>query len=397
MPSFSRRDFLLVAGAAGVAVVAARFGLDWFSNNRTPAVLPTSETPMPSKSPSLVFASGYAAADQAGIHAFMFDETNGALTPHGSFAGILNPSFIIVHPNGRWLYAVSESSANDGVPGGVCALSFEREPFALKLLNRQPSGGDWPCHLQLDATGRWLFVANYGTGSASVYPIQKDGSLGEMSDHIQHSGSGPNKQRQEGPHAHSVTLSPDNQFALVADLGLDQVVIYKFDADAGKLSRQGEAKTRPGAGPRHLAFHPNGQWLYVSNELDNTVTLFDYAAGTLRERQSLSSLPPGAPESGLADIHVSASSQRVYASNRGHNSLAVYDIGSDGLMTLVSIPSCGGNWPRNFALTSNGKFVLVANQYSNEVCVLPMVDGAEAIGATVARVTVAGASCLKFA
>jgi 6-phosphogluconolactonase len=218
-----------------------------------------------------------------------------------------------------------------------------------------------------------------------------------MSDHVQHVGSGPNKQRQEGPHAHSVTLSPDNQFALVADLGLDQIVIYKFDADAGKLSRQGEAKTRPGAGPRHLAFHPNGQWLYVSNELDNTVTWFDYAAGTLRERQSLSSLPPGAPESGLADIHVSASGQRVYASNRGHNSLAVYDIGSDGLMTLVSIPDCGGNWPRNFALTSNGKFALVANQYSNEVCVLPVLAGTEALGATVARVPVAGASCIKFA
>jgi 6-phosphogluconolactonase len=176
MPKFTRRDFLLVAGAAGAAVVAARFGLGWLLNSGKLTVLLTPETPMPS-SPVLVFASGYAAANQPAIHAFMLDEASGTLTPHGSLAGILNPSFIITHPNGRWLYAVSETSqASDGSPGSVCALSFEREPYAMRLLNRQPSGGDWPCNVQLDRTGHWLFVANYGTGSASVYPLQPDGS-----------------------------------------------------------------------------------------------------------------------------------------------------------------------------------------------------------------------------
>jgi len=399
MRKFTRRDFLFVAGAAGAAVVAARFGLGWLLNSGKLTVLPTPETPMPS-SRVLVFASGYAAANQPAIHAFMLDEASGTLTPYGSFAGILNPSFSIVHPNGRWLYAVSETSqANDGTPGGVYALSFEREPFAMRLLNRQPSGGDWPCYLQFDRTGHWLFVANYGTGSASVFPLQADGSLGEMSTHVQHSGSGPNKQRQEGPHVHSVTLSPDNQFALVADLGLDQIVTYRFDPNAGTLSRQGETRTRPGAGPRHLAFHPNGEWLYAANELDSTVTLYDYdaASGTLFEKQSLSTIPADSPENIIADVHVSATGQRLYVSNRGHNSLAVYDIGVDGLLTLVSIPNCGGNWPRNFALTPNGKFVLVANQYSNEVCVLPVLEGKEALGAPVTRATVDGASCIQFA
>ncbi|MEI7844694.1 MAG: lactonase family protein [Chloroflexota bacterium] len=414
MPPLSRRDFLIVTGAVGAAIISIRFELDRILHAgnspvlvgiRKPTSLPTSENPMPSNSSSLVFASGYASAAQAGIHAYLFDEDRGALIPHGSYAGILNPSFICVHPNGRWLYAVSETGQNsDGVSGGVCALTFEREPFAMRLLNRQPSGGDWPCHLQLDRTGHWLFVANYGTGNASVYPIQVDGSLGEMSAHVQHMALSPgaNAERQAGPHAHSVTLSPDNQFALVADLGLDQIVIYKFDPDVGKLIRHTTTHTRPGAGPRHLAFHPNGQWLYVTNELDNTVTyyLYDDALGTVVEKQSLSSLPAGpqsAPENGLADIHVSASGKRVYASNRGHNSLAVFDIGDDGRLTLVSIPSCGGNWPRSFALAPGGKFALVANQYSHEVCVLPLLIGTDAIGATLERATLPGAACIKFA
>ena len=416
MPPLSRRDFLIVAGAAFAGLIATRFGLGrlLYAGNspilvgiRKPTSLPTSENPMPSNSSLLVFASGYASADQAGIHAYLFDEARGALMPHGTFAGILNPSFICIHPNGRWLYAVSETGqSSDGISGGVCALTFEREPFTLRLLNRQPSGGDWPCHLQLDRTGRWLFVANYGTGSASAYPIQMDGSLGEMSDHVQHVALtlGANAERQASPHAHSVTLSPPpgNQFAMVADLGLDQIVIYKFDPDLGKLNHHTTTHTRPGAGPRHLAFHPNGQWLYVTNELDNTVTyyIYDSAQGSLLEKQSLSSLPAGpqsAPENGLADIHVSASGKRVYASNRGHNSLAVFDIGNDGRLTLVSIPSCGGNWPRSFALAPGGKFALVANQYSHEVCVLPLLNGTDAIGATLARATLPGAACIKFA
>jgi 6-phosphogluconolactonase len=399
MPKLTRRNFLFVAGAAGTAVVAVGYGLGSLLKSGKLTILSTQEIPMPS-SPVLIFASGYAAATQTGIHAFMFDEASGTLTPYGSFAGILNPSFTIIHPNGRWLYAVSETSqASDGTPGGVAALSFEREPFAMSLLNHQPSGGDWPCHLQFDRTDRWLFVANYGSGSISVYPLQADGSLGEMSDHVQHSGSGANKQRQAGPHAHSVTLSPDNQFALVADLGLDQIVTYKFDSNTGKLSRQGEARTRPGAGPRHLAFHPNGRWLYADNELDSTVTLFDYVAtsGTLVERQNLSTIPADSPENGVADIHLTPNGKRLYVSNRGHNSLAVYDIGGDGRMTLVSIPNCGGNWPRNFALSPNGKFVLVANQYSNEVCVLPVLEGTKALDAPVTRTALAGASCIQFA
>jgi 6-phosphogluconolactonase len=354
---------------------------------------------MPAPASSLVFFGGYATANQPGLRAFTFDEATGALTALGETAGIRNPSFLAVHPNQRWLYATSETGqASDGVGGGVWALSFEREPFALRLLNQQPTQGDWPCHLQLDATGQWLFVANYGTGSAAVFPLGADGSLGAMTAHVQHSGSGPNAQRQEGPHAHSTTLTPDNRYAIVADLGIDQMVIYAFDAARGALTPHGAMQGRPGAGPRHAVFHPNGRVLYIANELDGTVSVCDYDAanGTLREVQTLETLPPNPPENTVADIHLSAAADRLYVSNRGHNSLAVYDVKADEHLAPLAIPSCGGNWPRNFALSPGGRFILVANQYSNEVTVMPLNPGAGEIGAPVARAAMPQASCVQF-
>jgi 6-phosphogluconolactonase len=353
-----------------------------------------------SQSKSLVWFSGYATAEQPGIHAYLFDENSGDLSALSSFTGIHNPSYIALQPNGRWLYAVSETSqAADGAPGRVCALSFEREPFEIKLLNHQPSGGDWPCHVCIDASGRWVFTANYGSGSASLFPIRADGSLGEISDHVQHAGAGPNTARQEGPHAHSVTLSPDNRFALVADLGLDQIVSYRFDAEQGRLEPHGQTQATAGAGPRHLAFHPNGRWLYVSNELDNSIRLyaFDADSGALSEDHIVSSLPDGAPENTLADIRISATGERVYASNRGHNSLAVYSTGADGRLELLGIPDCGGEWPRSFALSPGGRFVLVANQTSQQVSVLPVLPGAPGLGAARLSIPIPGASCIQFA
>jgi 6-phosphogluconolactonase len=348
---------------------------------------------------SLFFASGNASAEQPGIQAFLFDETTGELTGCGSFTGINNPTFILAHSNGLWLYAVSETGQDShGSMGEVWAFQFQRKPFSIQPINRQSSRGDWPCHLRLDGTGQWLITTNYGTGNAAIYPIQSDGSLGEMTDFVQHHGTGSNIARQEGPHAHSSIFTPDNRFAIIADLGIDQLVIYQFDIATGKLLPYSSMKTRPGAGPRHLAFHPNGKWFYVANELDSTVTLYDYdtAKGELTERQTISTLLPDSLENIVADIHISANGQRVYVSNRGHNSIAVYDIGGDGNLELFSIPSCGGSWPRNFALAPGEKFMLVANQYSNEVCVLPILNSVETLGAPIARANVAGASCIQF-
>lgn len=347
---------------------------------------------------SFLIAGGYSPAEQPGLHVLALDEASGELSPVASQAGILNPSFLVLHPNKKWLYVVSETSSSDGSPGGVWALTFDAASGKTALVNRQASGGDWPCHLQLDRTGHWLFVANYGSGTVSVYPIKPDGSLGEASNFVRHAGKGPNPDRQEGPHAHSVTLTPDNNYALVADLGLDQIVVYRFDAATGKMTLHGAARSRPGAGPRHLVFHPNGLALFAANELDGSVSVYAYdpAAGSFTLGQTLDTLPAGAPENTVADIHLSADARRLYVSNRGHNSLAVYAVDGLGGLTRLAITSCGGNWPRNFALAPGGRFVLVANQYTNEVTVLPLNPGGTEVGAPIGRAALPGASCIKF-
>jgi 6-phosphogluconolactonase len=354
---------------------------------------------MATSNPSLLFIGGYTPAAEPGIQAYHFDASTGALTARGSCTGIHNPGYLVVHPNRRWLFAVSETSqAGDGTYGAVWALRFEAEPFSLRPVNHQSSRGDAPCHLRLDHTGRWLFVSNYTSGSAGVLPIQDDGSLGDLTDFVQHHGHGPNADRQEGPHAHSTIVSPDNRFVIVADLGLDQLVIYGFDAQAGKLHPHSQGTARPGAGPRHMTFHPGGQILYVVNELNSTVAAYDYdaAGGTLRERQALDMLPPGAPENTAADIHLSASGKRLYASNRGHNSIAVYEVDRAGGLERLDVVSCGGNWPRNFALAPGGHYMLVANQYSGVVSVLPLGEGGAEIGTAVTSAAVPQAACIQF-
>jgi 6-phosphogluconolactonase len=243
-----------------------------------------------------------------------------------------------------------------------------------------------------------LITTNYGTGSAAIYPLLEDGSLGEMTDFVQHHGKGPNEARQEGPHAHSSIFTPDDRFAILADLGIDQLCIYEFDAGAGRVLPHSTVESRPGAGPRHLVFHPNGRWFYAANELDSTVTFYEYEGnGKLIEKQTSSTIPEDTPENIVADIHISTDSKRLYVSNRGHNSIAVFDLNEDGRLSLISNPSCGGNWPRNFAFAPNGRFALVANQYSNEICVLPALEDKEALGTPVARVTMTGVSCIQFA
>jgi 6-phosphogluconolactonase len=348
---------------------------------------------------SLLFVGSYAAATEPGIYAFRFDDVTGALTAGGSFSGIANPSFLIVHPNRRWLYAVGETSQSpNGAPGTVSALRFDPSSGAIEPINHRPSGGDAPCHLALDATSKWLLASNYTSGSISVYHIEDDGSLSEATDFIQHQGSSAHPERQEGPHAHSATPTPDNRFVIVADLGMDQLIVYALDTAAGKLRPHARTHTRPGAGPRHIAFHPNGRRVYLGNELDSTVNVYDYdaAGGTLHELQSLATLPAGAPESFVADIHVSPAGDRVYVSNRGHDSIAVFAIDSDGRLARAAVPSCGGKWPRNFALAPSGRFVLVANEHSANLAVLPVEIGGAELGAACANASISKPSCVQF-
>jgi 6-phosphogluconolactonase len=347
----------------------------------------------------VLYVGSYADADQPSIYACTFDDATGELTVRGSFAGVANPSFLVVHPNGRWLYAVSETDQQkDGTPGTVWAFRCTQEPWSIEPINHQMSGGDWPCHLAISSTGRWLLVSNYGSGTVGVLPILADGALGEMTDLIQHHGSGPHPERQEGPHTHSTTFTPDHRFAIVADLGMDALLMYTFDPAAGQLHLHTRTATRPGAGPRHLAFHPKGQRVYVANELNSTVAVYNYdpASGMLHEQQIIDTLLPNAPENTVADIHVSPSADRVYVSNRGHDSIVIFAVEADGRLARVAIRPCGGRWPRNFAIAPGGRFLLVANQYSDEVAVVPVRGDLEALGAPIARVGVTGASCVHF-
>jgi 6-phosphogluconolactonase len=346
----------------------------------------------------LFFVGSYAGEDQPGIAAFLFDSVTGETMAQGAITGIKNPSYLTAHPNGRWLYAVSETGqAGDGIYGAVCSFRYKQQPFSMEALNQQSTRGDWPCHVQIDRTGRWIVASNYGSGSVALFPILEDGALGTMATFLQHEGQGPNRDRQEGPHAHSATFSPDNRFLIVADLGIDRLVIYRFDAKSGSLDWHGGVQAEPGAGPRHLDFDPDGQRVYVANELNNTLAIYDYdeVGGALQPVQSLSTLPDPALPNSVADIHVSAKRSRVYVSNRGHNSLAVFDVEDMHRAHRTGIVPCGGEWPRSFALDPDEAYILVANRHSHDLAVLPVVVGGT-VGPSINKITLQQPSCVKF-
>ncbi len=321
-----------------------------------------------------VYVGTYTGGESRGIYVCRLDLATGRLTGPELAAEVASPSFLAVHPSGSYLYAVGETGGGN-VAGGVHAFAIESHGSQLRHLNTQPSGGAGPCHLVVDATGRNVLVANYGGGSVAVLPIEQDGRLAEPSCIVQHEGSSVNPQRQEAPHAHSINLDPGNRFAFAADLGLDQVLVYRFDSEAGTLTPNDPpyAKVAAGAGPRHFAFHPSGNWAYVINELANTVTAFGYDAqhGVLREIQTISTLPPEFKDpSYTAEVVVHPSGKFLYGSNRGHDSLAIFSIdGRSGELKLVGHEPTGGKTPRNFAAEPTGKYVLVANQATDSVFV----------------------------
>jgi 6-phosphogluconolactonase len=309
-----------------------------------------------------------------GIHRFRLDQATGALEPMGKATAAVNPSYLAPDARQRFLYAVNELKTYEERPGGsVSAFAIKPGSGELELLNRQPTFGGDPCHVLVDERRRHLFVANFMTGSVAVYPIRGDGSLGEASDFVQHLGSGIDPVRQAGPHAHSVTLDPAGRFAFVPDLGLDRLMIYRFDAGRGLLEpgRVPWIKMKPGAGPRHLAFQPGGGFAWLVNELDSTVAAlaYDRRSGTFRLLQTVPTLPEGVVgESTCADIHASPDGRFVYASNRGHDSIAAWRVHPrKGTLDLVGHRPSGGRTPRNFAIDPTGRFLLVANQDSDTV------------------------------
>jgi 6-phosphogluconolactonase len=306
-----------------------------------------------------------------GIYLYELDPATLKLTQVACAAETEQPSFLALHPNNQVLYAANEMMTFQGQPGGaISSFKINQETGMLSFMNQKPTLGGAPCYVAVDQKGKYAMVANYMGGNAIMYPLLADGSLGEYSDVVQHQGKGANPTRQEIPHTHSVTIDPTNQLALVADLGIDKIMIYRFTEGRFGAHDPAWIDVAPGSGPRHMDFHPSGKYVYLINEMGNTITAFNYdsAKGNLIEFQTVPTLPQDFQgENTTADLHISPSGKFIYGSNRGHDSLVIYAIDETGKLTYVGHESTQGKTPRNFAIDPSGKYLLAANQDSNSI------------------------------
>ncbi len=333
-----------------------------------------------------------------GIYVYRFSSDRGTAVPVSQIR-TSNPSFLAVSPDEKFVYAVSETAPQGGKGGEVDAFTFNKNSGTLVFINRVFSGGDHPCHVETDRTGKWVFASNYTSGTLSVLPVRPDGSLGTAIT-LQHTGSGAHPQRQKGPHVHGAIVSPDNRQLLVTDLGIDKVMLYSFDAITGKLSpaKQPYVISVPGSGPRLLTFHPNNKTAYVIEEISGTVVGYKYAGGRLKQIQRISTLPVGDTlPPGSADIHVSPDGKFLYASNRGSvNSIAIYRIGKKGLLKQVGHQPVLGKTPRNFSLDPTGRYLLCANQNSDEIVIFKREENTGLLTDTGNRISAGKPVCIKW-
>jgi 6-phosphogluconolactonase len=341
----------------------------------------------------------YTGGKSEGIYVYKFNSEDGSYK-EVSHVKTSNPSYVAVSPDEKYVYAVHEN-ASSGMGGEISAFSFDKEKGTLTLLNQQPTQGDHPCYVEVDQTGKWVFAGNYSSGSLSVLPVNADGSLDTATMHITHEGSGPNKDRQEKPHVHCTKISPDNKWLYVPDLGTDKVMIYAFDKINGKLTpgRQPFAKSQPGAGPRHITFHPNGKYAYLIEELTGHVVVYQYQNGRLKFVQRTSSLPRGQKGyAGSADIHVSPDGKFLYATNRGDfNNLAIFKLDNEnGKVSISGFQSTLGKTPRNFNFDPSGNYLLAANQDSDEIVIFQRNKSTGLLTDTKQRIEVGKPVCLKW-
>ncbi len=344
-------------------------------------------------------------AQSKGIYVSRFDSSTGKLSEPELAAETKNPSFLAMNPTGKFLYAVGEVNDMQGKRGGaVNAFAIDGKTGKLTALNQQASGGGGPCHVSVDASGKTLLIANYGSGSIAAFPVKTDGSLGEAAATLQHFGSSVNPKRQAGPHAHFIVPSPDNRFALTCDLGLDKILAYPLDAAVAKLTTNNPsvAVVAPGAGPRHLAFSPDGRFVFVINEMKLTITVFTYDAKTaaMTEVQTLSTFPPNyivTEKDSCAEIAVHPSGKFVYGSNRGHDSIAVFTADTKtGKLTLEQNESTQGKTPRHFAIDPSGRWLLAENQNSDSVVVFAIDTTTGKLKPTGQTITVGSPVCAVF-
>ena len=347
--------------------------------------------------PYFVYFGTYTRGMSKGVEVARFDASTGKLTKPETAVETPSPSFVTIHPNRKYLYAVGEQSQ-----GVVSAFKIDPASGKLTLLNTAPSRGNGPCHLNVDRTGKFLLLVNYGSGSAAVYSLKDDGGIGEPTGFQQHAGTGADSRRQAGPHAHSINLSADNRFAIVADLGQDKVFVYRFDASKGTIlpNDPPAASVMPGGGPRHFAFHPKQKFAYVINEMASKVTAFQWnaAKGTLTEVQSISTLPADFKGSNsTAEVQVHPSGKFVFGSNRGHDSIAAFKVDrKNGKLTWIGNTPTKGKTPRNFGIDPSGKWLIAANQDTNNVVVFKIDTKRGKLTPTGQEYQVGAPVCVKF-
>ena len=350
----------------------------------------------------LVYVGTYTSGKSEGIYLYRFNLTSGELSHLSTTRGVADPSFLALAPSRRFLYAVNELENFEGKKSGaVSAFAVDQRTGELRFLNQQPSLGGAPCYVEIDSAGKFALVANYFGGNVAVLPVKRDGSLEAATDMKQYQGSSVNPGNQQGPHAHCIMLDAANRFAYSCDLGTDKIMIFRFEPGSGKLiaGEQPWVKLKPGAGPRHLAFHPSGKFMFTLNEIDSTVTAFarDRKNGSLKELQTLSALPAGFTGTNTgADIHVSSDGRFLYSSNRGHDSIAVFMINERGALTAVDHQLTGGSTPRNFAIDPTGAFLLAANQKSDNIVVFRLDRKSGRLSPTGQVAHVPSPVCLKF-
>ncbi len=338
-----------------------------------------------------------------GIYSYSYDAATGEIAPLGLAAEATNPSFLALHPNGKFLYAVNELTDYKGKnAGGVSAFSIDRATGKLTFLNEKRSRGADPCYITVDKTGKYALLANYTGGSVAVFRVQEDGKLGPASAFIQHKGQGPDKKRQDNAHAHSIDLSPDNRFAIVDDLGADVLLVDRFDSTSGDLKPNDPpfARLDPGSGPRHFALHPSGNFGYVISEMKSTVTVFstDLKAGKLTPVQTISTLPNDFKgPNDAAEIQMHPSGKFLYASNRGHDSIAVFaiDPAKGTLKGIEQVPT-QGKTPRSFEIDPTGTLLFAENQGSNNIVIFRIDPNTGRLTPTGKVLEVPSPVCIKF-
>jgi 6-phosphogluconolactonase len=354
------------------------------------------------KDEHFLLAGTYTSGKSEGIYVYRFNSQTGELSPVSIAKNVSNPSYLVVSPDEKYVYAVNENHNKEQTGGSVTSFSFDKKTGILSQLNKQASAGNDPCYVSENKSGKFILVGNYSSGTASVLPVKKDGSLAPAVSVIKHEGAGVNSERQEGPHVHSTVLSPDNKYVFISDLGIDKIMIYAFDNKKGQLTPAPTpyVEVEPGAGPRHFEFHPNNKFAYLMEEMSGGISVFAYKGkGQLDLLQNISALPPDYIGTvGSADIHVSPDGKFLYASNRGQsNTIAIFSINQQsGELTLVGHQSTLGKTPRNFNFDPGGNFLLVANQDSDNIVIFKRNKTTGLLTDTGKKIDIGNPVCIKW-